>query len=152
MKKLTLLVIMTFYLIILTGCGNTKTLTCTQEEDSVNDKIDKTGLQVKLVFNKDGEDISKYIQTAYINYNKTISDEDFDLEYNDANSACDEYKNYTGVTCKAIKNGKKISLVIEVDVKKANDETKTAFYLNELDEKNYDDMKKNAEESGYTCK
>lgn len=152
MKKFLMLAIISIGLFTLTGCGNTKVLTCTMEKDSTYDEIETTGNQVKLTFNKKGDKIEKYSQNMYIIYNSSVSSEDFDSEYNDAKSACDEYKDYTGITCKVTKTGKKISLIIEVNLEKANKEIIEEFSLNEIDDETYDSMKKDAETSGYTCK
>lgn len=152
MKNFLMLAIVSICIFTVTGCGSVKTLTCTLEDESSYDEIENTGKQVKLEFNNEGDKILKYSQGMYITYNSSVSDEDFNNSYDEAKSVCDGYKEYTAVTCKATKEGKKISLVTEVNVEKANAKTIEDFYLDEMEGKTYDSMKKDAEENGYTCK
>lgn len=152
MKRFLMLTIISICLFTLTGCGNSKTLTCFKESESTYDEIDNTGTSIKLKFNKAGDKVLKFDQIAYIIYNKNVSTDDFNDEYDNALDACEAYKEYAGVTCKVTKTNKKITLTVEVNTDKADDTTIEKFSLDELEGETYDTMKKDAETNGYTCK
>lgn len=138
MKKY--LIALVALLVVATGCGNSKKLTCTMTEDGAKEEI-------VMTYKKD--DLAKIEMTS-----TTVSEEEISK---------DEIAMYEGfvcgmlnamseqVDCKVSAKGKELTMKVTMNIEKM-----TAEELEELgykaEETSYEDMKKAAEEDGYTCK
>lgn len=133
MKKKWLLFIIS--VVILTGCGNTKTLTCTTGDGDVGEiytfKFTKEKLKT-IVVKEIVEAESKEEAEAY---KKQVEEElkIFAKMYN--------------LTTKVTVKDKKVTSIIEVDIDKLADENK-----NDFENATYEEMKKNSEKAGMSCK
>ena len=149
MKKLKLLVVTVFGLLLLTGCGE-KTLTCTNSESSsgidmgqeavIKFKGEKVSY-VKLTI--DAKATSSLIKNNWSTFADTLG-----KQYTD--------KKATGikVTTKNDSKNYTYKISIEVDVNKAKDDDLKDYSLDGIAEKTstYKEVKESAEASGFKCK
>jgi Uncharacterized protein conserved in bacteria len=152
MRKISTMAIAFICLIVLTGCGGGKKLSCTVEEASTYNEIDTTGYEIKFEFSKDGKKLNKFTESAYAKYSSSASKEDLNEVYEDLKDSCKEFNDYAGVTCKGNKAGTKLSKTITVNLGKATPETLKEFYLDTFKDSSYDEVKKEVEGFGYSCK
>ncbi len=125
----------------LTGCGNTKTLTCTQENNE-GDFPNKQEIVYKF---KDNEIVSS-TQTT------TITIEGENAQYkeaykNSAQRAVEDYKK-DGMSAKLEESNNTISVKVEMEPDKLSE---SDYILYKMDE-NYESMKAILTNEGYTCK
>lgn len=137
-KYLLVLVVM---LLVVTGCGGKK-LTCTMEED---------GQTAKIVAEFDKNDKAKNVKmNMTMQSEEEMTDEEQEYMKTYMELMCSAF-DYEGVTCEVKTDKKAVDLVIEMNFAKMSAETKEELDFSE-EESTYDAMKKNFEESGYTCK
>ena len=137
MKKY--LIALVALLIITTGCGNTKKLTCTLEkEDSTNEMV--------MTYEKD--ELVKVVGTSTIYAKEEVSEDDLKLY---ETFTCELLGSGEHVECSVEANGKNVEVKIVMDLAKMTDaELEEMGYSKE--NSSYDEMKKDAEADGYTCK
>ncbi len=140
MKKI-LIVFVAFLLFAVTGCGEKK-LTCTMTEDGQT-------MEVVMNFDKNDE-----IKTATMNMTMPFEEELTEEEQEQVNSymglVCSMY-NYDEVECNVNTTAKESKVNIVIDFANMSDETKEALGYSGEGSK-YDEIRKSAEEDGYTCK
>lgn len=142
MKKILSIVIIVLAL-FLTGCEKNR-LICNAEEKASNFEFSS-----KYVFVFNGEDIKLATMTST---GKLLEDLNTDSSIKDykasAQSAADKYNETEGIkaTVGATKN--KVTLTVEINPSKLTDELKTEYGVN----LNKDDLIKEMETLGYTCK
>ncbi len=128
--------------LIMTGCGNSQTLTCTKEssDNGFTNKNEKV-----FTFKKDR--ITKEVETNSITAEGENSKYLEDYKKN-SQTTIDGYKSIKGIDGKIEEDKNKLTLIIEYDPSKMDDDTKDTFRLGE----NYDSTKVIMTEDGYTCK
>ena len=156
--------------VILTGCGSNKKITCTvtENDSSKGEAIEKAIYQ----FSKDGKKIEKYTEETSFKYNnRYLEYKDIDIEriYKETLEECDDYKNYSIVTCKVTTKGNKVTQtltynlkgLVEDDVKEMYDDKEINYTIyskvKTLLSRNYDDLKKDINDKNnslyiYGCK
>ena len=137
-KYLILLVAM---LLVVTGCGG-KELSCTLEEDGQKAVVD-------MKFGKD-DIVTELKMTMSVPLEEELTDDEKATMESYMGLFCAAY-DYEGIECKTNTKSDAIEIVITMDMDGMSAETKTEMgYTDE--EGTYDAMKKDLEESGYTCK
>lgn len=139
MKK-SLIVFMAIMLLAMTGCGNTKTLTCTAEEDG-----QKTVVTMKFKDDK----LTTMVQDMTLEFDNELEESEQTMVKSYLDLACSAY-DYDGVECKVSASAKSASIYLSIDITKLNDEAKEE--LEYSGDETYDSLKNEAEEDGYTCK
>ena len=140
MKKY--LIVLTLLLLVVTGCGNTKKLTCSMSKNGTMAKAD-------MEFDKK-DNLTKMTTTMSQEFEKELSKEELETYQQLLGNSCSEYDSEY-VDCKIDINSKKFEIVISYDVTKMTNEQledmgytrKTAIYST---------MKEDAEADGFTCK
>lgn len=140
MKKY--LIVLTLLLLVVTGCGNTKKLTCSMSKNETMAKAD-------MEFDKK-DNLTKMTTTMSQEFEKELSKEELETYQQLLGNSCSEYDSEY-VDCKIDINSKKFEIVISYDVTKMTNEQledmgytrKTAIYST---------MKEDAEADGFTCK
>ena len=144
MKKF-LAVFVAVMLLVVTGCGNTKTLTCS---------TNISGLNQDVVVKYDGEDI-KSIEMVMTYSASALSEMGVTSETMDLfvstmkSSVCDTYNAYEGVSCDVTSPNGGLEVVVKLDYPKLSQEAKDDLSFNY---QSYDSLKADLEEQGYTCK
>ena len=130
-------------LLLITGCGNErKKLTCTMEEDG-------TINEVKMEFGKN-DNLTLITMKMVKSFEKELTDDEVKLYENASSVACEQYPKES-VECEANVTKKELELVVTYKIAKmTNEELSEAGYKKES--ATYDEMKKSAENSGFTCK
>ena len=137
-------------ILFITGCGGEKTLTCTNsEEDSgikMNQEVTMTFKDDKVSYVKMSIDNEATDDTIIDNWDMFASMLDYKFEETDKDGVKLSTDNNTD---KHIYN-----VSLEIDVEKASDDALSEYGLDGItDEKaTYEDTKKDAEASGFTCK
>ena len=133
-RKLIALTALLVTAVTLTGCGNTKTLTCTMTEDGVTEthvyKFSKDKL-TKMTYKEEMEAESEEQAQEY----KKLAEESSELLSGE------------GITTKVDVKGKKVTSVMEADLSKMDDDAKK-----NVEDTTYDEVKKEEEEDGFSCK
>ncbi len=143
MKRILMTGTLVLTLVILTGCGDKKTLTCTKSSSDNGFTND-----IEAVYEFDGNKIKKSVQTNSIVAEGAVADY-IDEYKNSAQELVDEYNNKKGFTAKVESDNSKISVIVEMDPSKMDE---SEFNANRMGE-NYDSMKAVlTQEQGYTCK
>ena len=143
MKKLIITLVL-MCTVILTGCEKNR-LVCTSEGESIQDILSKTEYTFK--FNED--DIKEVVMTTKITLEGDYNDVVFIDSYVEmANAAATSYNQVEGATATVTNNKNAITLKVEMKTSSMNDEDKETYKLNLTK----DELKKNLEEAGYTCK
>ncbi len=138
------------FTLVLTGCGG-KTLTCTMEES-------ESGMEMKAKtvykFDSNGENVKK----ANVEMSVKVDDEakktleTIGMSMEDLSSSFsekfDDYKE-AGIDVKTKTTDNSLSFKANIDVNKLTDEQLEDIDLNDI---NYEEVKKDLEESGFTCK
>lgn len=138
MKKYLLTVVVLLVAVVtLTGCGGGKTLSCSKGDESV--ELEYNGDKIKKVTMK-----------------TLIAEADSKEQAEEAKQAGEEQLksvNENGIDIKIVVEDKKVFFVYNIDIDKV-DEDKREQYLGDFvdSDVSYDDMKKEAEDSGYNCK
>ena len=142
--------ILTAVVLLVTGCGGEKTLTCTNsEEDSgikMNQEVTMTFKDDKVTYVKMSIDNEATEDTIIDNWDMFASMLDSQFEETDKD----------GVSLKTNNNKDKhiYNVSLEIDLTKATDDALEEYGLNGITEENasYEDTKKEAEADGFTCK
>lgn len=142
MKKIyTLLSIIA--LILLTGCDKNK-LTCTKKEEANNFTFES-----KYVFTFNKESIKKATMSSTGTLLGDYNNEDAIADYaTTAESAATQYNSVEGITAKVNTNKNKVTLNVDIDPAKLSSEDKVEYGV----DMNKDDLTKELEGLGYTCK
>lgn len=137
-NKLIFLLVIVF---LITGCGKEKSLKC---------NLDSYGFKQDVSVNYNDDNIESIKMTMV--YDKEILvdvdsiDEFIESEFQ---PLCNSYSSYDGVECNINNSEKTIELIIDIsDYSKLSQDAKNNLGLNY---QNYDDLKSNLKESGYTC-
>ena len=141
MKKY-LIVFVAVMLLVVTGCGNTKTLSCSLEEDGQKAVVD-------MEFG-DNDVLTKMTMTMSVALEEELTDDEKAMMESYMELMCDAY-DYEGIDCKVDTGSKSVDVVITMNLDKMSAEDKTEMGYSDA-EATYDAMKKAAEEDGYTCK
>lgn len=150
MKKLGFLCAIFVAVILITGCGSTKTLTCTLSETSEGMKMDQ---EITMNFKDD--------KVEYVKVNMITSAEDEELKtsWDLLTSILDssfDVENSEGITISTNndKENYKYEISYEVDLEKASTEKLAELGMEDIvdADESYEETKKAAEEDGYTCK
>ncbi len=122
-------------LLVLTGCGNTQTLTCSLVDEDANSSA-------KVVSEYKDDKITKFTMETILDFGMEMSESDLE-------SLCAESEGTEGLTCKATQDGTKITLTIGIDMEKADADT-----LSDLnyEDTSYEEMKADLEAENFTCK
>ena len=137
-------------LLLMTGCGGEKTLTCTNSEENSGMKMDQ---EVTMTFK---DDKVTYVKMSIDNEatDDTIID-NWDMFASMLDSQFEETEK-DGVSLKTNNNKDKhtYNVSLEIDLTKASDDALAEYGLDGIaDEKaTYEDTKKEAEADGFTCK
>lgn len=138
MKKY--LIALVALLVVATGCGNNKKLTCTMEEDGSKEEMIMTYKKDELV---KIEGVSTIVSDVEVSKDEVAMYEGF---------ACGMIQGMSEhIDCKVDAKGKEIKITISMDIEKMSDEELAELgYTKEGS--SYEEMKKDAEADGYTCK
>lgn len=142
MKKVMSLFVAVLTLILVTGCGSSKTLTCTQTED---------GQEIKVVATTNNDDKITKVKMEMTMTAETKEELDAGVAILELSKAA--FNEKEGIKMDVKKSGLKATMTVEFDLTKVSKET-----LEELgfDEFSADltgaEFKKNSEENGATCK
>lgn len=151
MKNFKFLALSILTTILLTGCGAEKTLTCSKTEDSsagisVEQKISMTFKNDKvsnIEMSVNSKATSDTIKTYWDTFASTL-----DAQY--------PSKNEDGITISTENNKENYEYKINMgfDLNKASDDVLEEYGLDGIADSNskLEDVKKSAEEDGYTCK
>lgn len=143
-KYLGLLVVMVFGFAFLTGCGSTKTLTCTRSEDEEGMEMNTT---MNVTFDNDVISGANAIMEFKVpeEYLKVLPIEKFaeEIEKEFIGSIPE------GVTTDTKSKGDTITITMDIDVDKLDNKSKEEM---DLDGSSYEEVKKSLEEEGYSCK
>ena len=150
MRGVKLFGILAVSILFITGCGGEKTLTCTNsEEDSglkMSQEVTMTFKDDKISYVKMSIDNEATDDTIIDNWDMFVSMLDTQFEETDKD----------GVKLSTDNNVDKhtYNVSLEIDVEKASDDALSEYGLDGIaDEKaTYEDTKKDAEASGFTCK
>lgn len=144
MKKILSILVVAIILFV-TGCGNTKTLEC---------KIDVSGVEQTMTFEYDDDNI-KNVEMVMFYSASSLEEESISKDQVDTytkmveDSFCSTYTSYEGINCYAKSDNGAIKLIVEIKYSELSEDTKNTFgYTNDA----YDDLKKDFESKGYTCK
>lgn len=141
MKKLGVLFVGVIVLGVLVGCGNTKTLTCTQSTEEgltgtvvtkfKNDELVSGEQKMKMTLTEDMEPYFEDFKEMLVSSIGSLGD-------------------YEGVDVKTNDNGKnEIEIVVTFDADKINDEARSELGFE--NSTSYDDAKKSLEDEGFVC-
>ena len=142
MNKLKILGISVFCFFILTGCGKS-TLECTKSEETDSGKLTE-----KQIFSFNNNKISKYQLNMNLNLKEEYKDYD-DMFLNSLEEPLEGYKNKKGIEYETFKDNGKISVTLESDYSKMDNDTKESLGINEKNSLN--EIKNNLEDEGYSC-
>lgn len=150
MKKLILLSIVFFSVIITCGCSSTKTLTCTNSETKEGMKMVQT---ITMQFNNDK------IKKIKMNISTTAETDELKKSWQMLANILDasfKIENSKGITISTKNDNKNYTYDIsyDIDLTKANKEKLKELEIDNLlhSEESYEDTKKEAQQNGYTCK
>lgn len=150
MKKLKLLMLVVMVAIMTTGCGKEEKLDCSITQSQAGVKMEQN---IKMQFkdkkvNKitmilDAKADNDIIKQGWSEFSKTLEN-----TYKDPNQE--------GIKITTNNNEKDyvFNITIDIDLEKASEENLKAYNLDGIADKksNIEDVKKNAENSGYSCK
>ena len=152
MKKISVLFVLVLC-VVLTGCGKKKLLCSYSSTDSYRGS---DSILAKFTFKKDGK-IDRYIVNEKVEFtDKYLKDTNSSVD--DQLKAAEEYcKNSIPKTdkikCNAVKNSNKaLSVIIEYNLSDMTKEDIQKLNLSDYLESKYDDVKKQYEGQGFTCK
>ena len=143
MKKLVITLILMCTL-VLTGCVKNR-LVCTLEDESIKDI--KSKIEYTFKFNE--ENVKEVVMTTKITLTGDYNDVVFiDTYVEMANSAAATYNKIEGATATVSNDKNVITLKVEMSASAMSDEDKKTYGL----DLTKDNLKKDLEEAGYTCK
>ncbi len=121
--------------VMLTGCGNTKTLTCTTGAED--------GVEEIYTFQFTKEKLKTIIAKEIVELESKDEAEEYKKQVEEDLKLFSEQAFTTKVTVK----DKKVTSVIEIKIEDLKDEDK-----NDYENATYEEMKKNSEKTGLSCK
>ncbi len=139
-------------LVIMLLSKNEKTLTCTNTYDGGDyGKITRT---MKVTLNKKGDEVKKLTQTLTAEYGSSYDEDSIADAYEDAQGECEEYDGAKSIKCTTKRSGKQISQTITVDYSKLTESESEKYDVDydEFEGEDYDSLRQEAEDGGYTCK
>lgn len=143
MKKLVITLILMCTL-ILTGCEKNR-LVCTLEDESIKDI--KSKIEYTFKFNE--ENVKEVVMTTKITLTGDYNDVVFiDTYVEMANTAAATYNKIEGATATVSNDKNVITLKVEMSASAMSNEDKKTYGL----DLTKDNLKKDLEEAGYTCK
>lgn len=133
-------------ILLLTGCGNTKTLTCTMNEES---SYAKGIMGYQITYKNDA--LSKVEQK----FSVEVTDEDY-VDYLDSleeeyNDEVNEYQS-DGIKYNLERNGNNLILGVTYNLGKMTKDELDEIGFYEEDDNSYENVKSELEDEGYTCK
>lgn len=150
MKKIKYLVITLLALLVVTGCGSSKKLTCTKEESSSGIDMKQT---ITVNFNKDK------VSKVKLSLNSKATDENVKSNWNLFSEALGSQfssssKEGIKITTKDDSKNYTYLIELEIDVNKAKKEDLEDYDMEDILDSNesYSDLKKEFEDQGYSCK
>lgn len=151
MKKVMSFLLVLVAVVLLTGCGSGKTLTCTNTEEQNGASMKQT---VEMKFKKDKvTNVKMTLETKAVD---SSVKEQWSTVSSMLESMYGNTKDVDGikVTTKNDDKNFNYTVTVAIDVKKAKEEDLAEYDMTgSLDsEVTYEDMKKDAEASGFTCK
>lgn len=140
MKKLKVLGLVVMVCVLMTGCGDSgKKLTCKGKEG-----------------NADTEAIVKFDKEEKINFVtiKSSSEATSKEEAKAAKTILDttygpQFEKVEGVSYKSEVKNKRVTMILDIDISKTADDVKASFATSAS---TYDEIKKEYEDKGYSCK
>ncbi len=140
MKKVSSLIIALVCVFSLTGCG-TKNVTCTTGDDSQS---------ITVVTSFNGKEATKISMETAIK----VDEDQVDQAYTSLDTAKAMYENQSGVKVSTSKGKDSVSLKLEMELSKLDEDTLDSMGLDGVDFKNTssDEYAKAMEDQGYTCK
>lgn len=145
-KKMILCVPVLALGLLATGCGNTKVLECTMEDDSAEGM--EMSQVVKATYKKDA--LTKVDMSMEVTVDEEL-EEYMDYLAGSLTSEFSELEGKDGVTIKNETKDNKLTFSMVADLNKMSDEAKEELDM-EDDAGTYEEAKKYFEEAGYTCK
>lgn len=149
MKKVGVVLVGLATVMLAGGCGGGDKLTCTKTKDS-----SEYVQEQKMAVTVKSEKIKKMEITSDTTFNKA-SDKEIETNYDLLKNL---YSNFDeeGIDIEVTKDKKSVKAVISIDFDKAKEEDVKQFtssYSNEKNDKiSIDDIKKDMENDGFTCK
>lgn len=150
MRKLKLLALAVVATIVMTGCGGEKTLTCTNSQEASGVNMEQ---EIVMKFKDD--------KVNYVKMTVDAKATDDTIKNNWSLFASTLEQQYSNKEDKGVKlttkNDEKnysYKISLEVDLEKADEESLSEYDLDGIADKNssMSDVKKSAEEDGFTCK
>lgn len=131
--------------LLMTGCGNTKTLTCSMEEKTsyltaamgyqVTYKDDEVTMIEQRMSLEAGDEAQTYLDSMEEEYNKEVRDLESD-----------------GIKFDLERKGNQLNFSAQYRINKMTDEELDDLGFSLDDDNSYETVKENLEEQGYTCK
>lgn len=150
MRGVKLFAILTGAVLLVTGCGGEKTLTCTNSEESsgikMSQEVTMTFKDDKVTYVKMSIDNEATEDTIIDNWDMFVSMLDSQFEESDEDGVSLSTNNDT--------DNHIYNVSLEIDLEKASDDALSEYGLDGITEENasYEDTKKEAEADGFTCK
>lgn len=137
MKRIGLVGVGLTLLVIMTGCGNTKELTCTNEENGAGASMVLEYVWKDDVLTKVGQEIMLEVEDDYVD----------DIDYY-VDSLEEESK---GIKADYTLNGNRLTMKVEYELGAMTDEELDDFGFDPEEDNSYETIKKELEEDGYVC-
>jgi len=143
MKRFRLVLCLLTAMVVLVGCSGSKKLTCTHEAEYEGETQKAQSI---YTFDKKGEKLSSltYIQTIGLK-----DKDDLDEYYEAGQKICDNANEEEGVSCKMSRATGSVTMTTTITMSKLGAEERKELEENGA---NYDDLKKEYEDKGFTCK
>ncbi len=134
----------------LIGTLREKVLTCSTSETVEGVKISRTE---KYYFQRNGKNVKKYTTEMKASYDDTYDEEELNEIVESGKSGCQQYDETTGISCRIYQQGKTVVQTITIDFHKISDADAAQYEIDKdsYKEYEYDEIKKEAEQYGYTC-
>lgn len=133
-------------ILLLTGCGNTETLTCTMEEENyyvkgvMGYKVTYKNDELYTVEQKASIEVT---DDEYVSYLDEL-EKDYEDEKNEGQSA--------GVNYSLNRKGNNLVMGITYNINKMSEDELDSFGYSSDDDNSYEYVKSQLEDDGYTCK
>lgn len=145
MKKVLVLLFAVIMMNLSTGCNSKKVLNCSMTKNQSGIEMNQN---IKMTFNANNVEnftvtVDAILGEEYKNYKS--------LFISTLESSFERYKNLQGVDIKTTDNDNTITIALNADVNKMDDDAKKALDI--VDTRgSFSETKKSLENSGYTCK
>ena len=146
MKRIGFIGVSFGLVLFLTGCGNTKTLTCTKQEENY---YGNGAIGYRVTYKSD------IITTVEQKVSLEVTDEDYEYYLDNIE---DEYekeakeKESIGVNYNLNRQGNNLVFGITYNLNKMTDDELNDFGYSDDDNNSYEKIKSEMEEDGFTCK